>query len=455
MKATLVNEQPAVQRLNAMGLPRGLPGVLEFPCTAVRLENGNTLIVDAGDDVRAGSEAIEVDAKGQIVWNYHGGLLFAHSAVRMKNGNTLIADTTNDRVIEVTPDGRIAFSTDQLGNGAGTLSDGSRLSYPNNALELDDGSLLITDRNNDRALILDHGGVVLWQYREGIRHPHNAEMLESGNILMADSDANRIIEITRLGEVVWSYGDGSPEMLSWPRHARRLGDGGTLIADSKNSRVIEVSPGGQIVWEYKVDYFSKFYYAERLEGGNTLIADQQGHQVLEVDPGGATVWQFRNYIYPNPILPRLRNGSFKTRDADGWPEDWILMRRFSEGGGRIVWDEDASPRPAPGLAYDRKGACCLQQTIRAIPGKTYHMAGQVRAEALDGHACLQLAFVDARGAAVDDAPDIPRGQTFSGSTDWTQDAFLAKAPPAAVAIEVRLFITGRGKAFVKGLMVHI
>ncbi len=73
---------------------------------------------------------------------------------------------------------------------------------------------------------------------------------------------------------------------------------------------------------------------------------------------------------------------------------------------------------------------------------------------LDGHACFQLSFLDAIGAAIYDAPDIPRGQTFSGTSGWTPDNFEAVAPENATAVEARLFITGRGKAWMKGVMVH-
>jgi outer membrane protein assembly factor BamB len=441
--------QAAPQLKTATGHSRGQRGVLEFPCTAVRLPNGNTLIADAGDEISAGSEVIEVDPRGQIVWEYDEDLRFVHSAVRMKNGNTLIADTTNDRVIEVSPEKEVVFSTDDLG----TLSDGSRLEYPNNALELDDGNLLITDRNNNRFLILDHTGEVLWQH-DGLEHPHNAEMLDNGNFLVADSDGNRIIEVTRDEEIVWSYGNGSPEMLHWPRHARRLSNGNTLITDSKNSRVIEVSPEGRIVWSYAVDYFSKFYAADKLSNGNVLIADQQGHRVFEVDPAGSTVWMFRNYIYPNPIHARLSNGGFREREPWGWPKDWLLVTRLSEGGGKVIWDEEASPRPAPGVAYDRGGALLLQQTVRAVPGTTYHLAGQIRTADLDGFAFFQLSFVDEIGAAMHDAPDIPRGTILTGTTPWTHDTVQATAPDGATAMEVRLFITGKGKAWIKGLLLH-
>ena len=441
------SSQPS--RVTALGTPRGMPGVVEFPCTAVRLGNGNTLIADAGDEIGVGSEVIEVDPVGQIVWRYGEGLRFAHSAVPTRDGNVLIADTTNDRLIEVSRSGEMVWSTEGLG-----LSDGSSLAYPNNALELPDGNLLVTDRNNDRCLIMDRDGGVVWQHTGELRHPHGAEPLTNGSVLIADSDGNRIVEVDPSGDVVWSYGNGSPEVLSWPRHARRLASGNTLITDSKNARVIEVTPDGETVWTFAVDYFAKFYYAEATEDERVLIADQQGHRVLEVDRAGNIVWMFRNYTYPNPILPRLRNGSFKERDEGGWPSDWILACRLSEGGGDVIWDEAASPRPCPGLSTDRAGALFLQQTVRCTAGLTYHMAGQLRTEGLEGHACLQMSFVDAMGAALYDAPDIPRGRSLSGTNEWTQDSFQATAPPGATALETRLFITGRGRAWVKGLFLH-
>ena len=74
-----------------------------MPLAVERLPNGNTLIADAGDHAGFGSEIVEVDPVGNIVWNYNRG------SVRPQwkadgNGNTLITDTTNNRFLEVTPD---------------------------------------------------------------------------------------------------------------------------------------------------------------------------------------------------------------------------------------------------------------------------------------------------------------------------------------------------------------
>jgi len=259
------------------------------------------LITDAGDETEQGSEIIEVNPEGQIVWRFGEGLKFAHSAKRLKNGNTLITDTTNNQVIEVNPEGEIIFTSDNWGNGTGKLSDGSHLHYPNDAHQLEDGNLLVTDRNNNRCIVVDHKGNIIWFYNEGIQHPHNCDMLPNGNILIADSDHHRVIEVNCKKEIVWEYGDGSRDIINWPRDADRLENGNTLITDSKNSRIIEVTPNRDVVWSFKPRYFADFYEADKLENGNVLISDQQHKQVVEVDPYGNIVWSFRKYRNLNPV----------------------------------------------------------------------------------------------------------------------------------------------------------
>ncbi|MCG3177725.1 MAG: hypothetical protein BIFFINMI_00044 [Phycisphaerae bacterium] len=427
-------------------------GIVEFPCDVERLANGNTLITDAGDEAGDGSEVVEVDPSGRIVWRYGQGLRFAHSAKRLGNGNTLIADTTNDRVIEVSADGQVVFSTDDWGGGTGRLSDGSHLHYPNKARLLDDGTLLITDRNNDRAVQAARDGRVVWQYAGRVKHPHNAQFTAAGHLLIADSDGHRAVEVSRDGRELWAYGDGSTNVLNWPRDADRLPSGNTLIVDSKHARVVEVTPDGRVAWEYVADHWANFYDADRLPNGNTLMASQQHQAVLEVDPAGRVVWQFRNYTRRYPINDKLLNCKFEEVDSAGAPLHWVLARRLSEGGGELTWTQNAAGKRCPGLAFDRSGAFCLQQTRRVEPGKTYRVSGLVKAEALkSGFACVQIAFLDADNGQLCDATTSPRSDLFSGDTPWSRVLFKADAPPGAVAADVRLFINGQGRAFVDEL----
>ena len=86
-----------------------------------KLENGNYLVCHEGDGV-----VREYDPSGKVVWFYkldlagqprtpnhdgHGVEVF--NALRLRNGNTLIAGGNNNRVFEVTPNGKTAWSIER------------------------------------------------------------------------------------------------------------------------------------------------------------------------------------------------------------------------------------------------------------------------------------------------------------------------------------------------------
>ena len=90
---------------------------LNMPADAQRLANGNLLITDMGNH-----RVLELE-DFQIVWQYgnpenlesggYGGdpgyLSYPQSALRLDNGNTLIVDAGNLRVIEINPESEIIF----------------------------------------------------------------------------------------------------------------------------------------------------------------------------------------------------------------------------------------------------------------------------------------------------------------------------------------------------------
>ena len=433
-------------------------GMLEYPCSAQRLENGNTLIVDAGDESRRGSEIMEIDPYGQLVWSYTDSLVFAHSAERQPNGNTLVTDTTNNRVIEIDGDGNIVLTSDDWGGGTGKLSDGSHIEYPNDAHRLADGRLLITDRNNDRCIICNDEGTIDWEYSEGLKLPHNADMLPNGNIIIADSDENRVLEISPDKEIVWSYGDQEgDEELTWPRDADRLSNGHTLICDSKASQVFEIDADRNIVWRFSVPYFANFYDADKLDNGNVLITDQQHARIIEVDAFGHIVWEFRNNRLVLPAYPKLHNGFFKYFDEDV-PEGWALYNRFSEGTGRLLKETDEKGTVACGIQFDRagrRGVLCLTQVVAVTPGKRVRFGGEIRADNIaEGSFCgFQLVFRDQYGGITVDAANAAKGQLITETSEWINDTVEDTAPEEAVSVEARVIITGPGTAWVRRLMM--
>ena len=262
------------------------------------LDSGNLLVTDGGTlgDPTTGG-IYEIDRDGAIHWSYTGGLNWAHNADRQPDGSVIISDTGNDRVIIVDQAGTLLWNTDDI-----TLSDGTALDYPNDANLLTSGNRLITDRNNQRVIEVDPTGNVIWQFGQTgvagggpslLNGPHNADRLPNGNTIIADSNNNRILEVNPAGGVAWVYAVG----LDWPRDADRLPGGNTLITDSNNQRIIEVTFGGVVVWEYPVPELS--YDADRLAGGNTLISVQD--RIIEVDPTGTIVWSYPD-IYEIEVI---------------------------------------------------------------------------------------------------------------------------------------------------------
>jgi hypothetical protein len=284
------------------------PGMLDWPCGVERLSNGNTLITDGGYWSGKGSEILEVNPLGQIVWQFSGGLLFAHSAKELENGNILISDTGKNRVLETDRGGNVVWSSETWGGGKGKLSDGSHLSYPNDAEETTEGTILISDRNNDRLVEVDREGKIVWLY-DKLKHCHGADRLRNANTMVASSDENKVYEIDPSSKIVWSYGDGSPEMLNWPRDADRL----------------------------------------------EKISLQQRRQVIEVDHSGSIVWSFRNYIQGH-IKEHLKNPDFEEKshlDPEN-PAHWTPCPLLSEAEpSKFIWDAVMGSEPES-LTYLKK-----------------------------------------------------------------------------------------------------
>ena len=129
--------------------------IVYFPCSVQRLNNGNTLITDAGNELGSGSKIVEINLLGDTVWSYEKDLFFAHSAERQVDGSTLITDTGNNRLLLISYKGYLELDSSEWSSSTGRMSDGSKLNYPNDAHQINDGVYLITDRNNDRAIFVN------------------------------------------------------------------------------------------------------------------------------------------------------------------------------------------------------------------------------------------------------------------------------------------------------------
>jgi hypothetical protein len=102
---------------------------------------------------------IEVTRDHQIVWQYSQGLMFAAFASRLPNGDTLITDSGHARILEVTHDKQVVF---QYFTNTSAKSNANPL--PTNAVQLADSDISIADQFNNRAIIIDRGKTIEFQY---------------------------------------------------------------------------------------------------------------------------------------------------------------------------------------------------------------------------------------------------------------------------------------------------
>jgi hypothetical protein len=270
---------------------------------------GNILITD-----QFNNRVIEVTRAGKIAWSFGSGgpnqctagagtVIAPNDAERLAGGLTLIAGTgtgtcPDNRVIVVNEAGTIVYQYGQAGvAGSGP----NELNVPVFAIQVANGDYLITDQSNNRLIEVDANQKIVYSYGPthgvgAMNSPNSAEVLSDGDILIADENRNRTFEINPAqdNEIVFSFRRG----LNTVAFSSRLPNGDTLITDSGNNRIIEINAAKHAVFKYHTNLGSKSNPnpnptgAVRLADGNTLIADQFNNRAIIISPQKKIIFQY-------------------------------------------------------------------------------------------------------------------------------------------------------------------
>jgi hypothetical protein len=182
-----------------------------YPCAFEVLPNGNILVAGWDDDVPGFVK--EFSPSGEIVWQMLN-LKWPWKAQRLENGNTLIADAGLNRVFEVNAEKQEVWAIENLGPEENELFDGLGPVY---VQRIKNGNTLVSIRGTSQILELDASGAVVWEVgNELVNAPYSAVRLENGNTLIADTGNSRVIEINVDKKIVWRK-DG----LGYPAKAYR------------------------------------------------------------------------------------------------------------------------------------------------------------------------------------------------------------------------------------------
>ena len=219
------------------------------------LKSGNIL-------VSIGNEAKEITREGEVVWSYKlsKGNKELGSSVRLDNGNTLIVERgVKPQLLEVRKDGSVAVTVPlkpDTTNGhmqtrmARKLPNGNYIVPHLLAFAVKeykpDGTVVRTIRTDLEEL----GG------REARNWPFTAIQLKGGNLLVNLTNGNKTVEFDPSGNVAWrvdnSHVDGR---FADPCGGQRLANGNTLICSygqrkGDMPKLFEVTRDKKVVWEY-------------------------------------------------------------------------------------------------------------------------------------------------------------------------------------------------------------
>jgi outer membrane protein assembly factor BamB len=174
-------------------------------------------------------------------------------------GDVLIADRSNNRLLVVDPQGRVVWRFPSSGNGS--------LPLPDDAFFSPDGrQIVVTEEDVDMISVVDIASRrISWRYgaldtpgssANRLAHPDDAMMLPNGSILAADIENCRLIilrpprqsPVQAAGSPVRGCVHDPPGVWGSPNGAFPLQEGGALVTEINGSWVDALSPRGRLLW---------------------------------------------------------------------------------------------------------------------------------------------------------------------------------------------------------------
>jgi DNA-binding beta-propeller fold protein YncE len=314
-----------------------------------------------------------------------GGALQPGSDPRVLPGPVLIADRDNNRLIEVSPQGKVIWRFP----AAGDLGPGQSFRVPDDAFFSPDGRRVIATQEDDQAISVIDPASARIVYRYGhpgepgveagyVHNPDDALLMPSGDILSADIMNCRLLVIRppqhrplrQLGatgrcehEPGVSFGspngafpmsngntavteingnwldvlgrDGRavlavhPPQFSYPSDTNELRPGVFLSVDYASPGAIETfTSHGMLLWRYAPGGASALDHpslALPLPNGDVLANDDRNHRVIVVDPRtNRIVWQ-----YGHTGVRGSREGFLSNPDGVDLAPPYSLAVRFA------------------------------------------------------------------------------------------------------------------------------
>jgi hypothetical protein len=267
-------------------------------------------------------------------------------------GDILIADRSNDRLLVVDPQGRVVW---HFGNAR-------TLPLPDDAFFSPDGSKIVATEEDVNAISVVDVARRRIVYRDatGLAHPDDAMMVPGGKIVSADIENCRLIELrpparrpaVALGSLARGCVHAPPQAWASPNGAFPLAGGGWLVTEINGDWVDALSRSGHVLWS---THPPGIYYpsdTNEVRRGLFLTVAYESPGVLEeFTRRGRLVWRYTPrrgdppLDHPSLALP-LPNGDVLLNDDFN---DRVIV--IDPHTNKIVWQYGQTGRPGSAPGY--------------------------------------------------------------------------------------------------------
>ena len=218
-------------------------------------------------------------------------------------GKLLVADRGNNRLLLLDPAGHIVWRYP-----SGTAP---RLYFPDDAFFTDHGTAIISNQEQNETIIklAYPSGKIIWSYghpgRSGtapgyLHEPDDAYLLKNGQISVADAQNCRVLVINRNGTVAHQIGTNGvcehnpPSSMGSPNGDTPLTDGNLLVSEINGSWISEYTPAGKLAWTVHLPVISYPSDPQQIGPDRYLVADYaQPGQIVEFDRQGRIRYRYR------------------------------------------------------------------------------------------------------------------------------------------------------------------
>jgi sugar lactone lactonase YvrE len=249
-------------------------------------------------------------------------------------GEVWVGDQKNERIQELTKEGAFVTQFGAPGSGAGQFS----LSSPMGIATDNEGSLLVTDTNNNR---VEHWQIPHYGYKpvyaasfgstgtaEGqFRHPSGLALDDQGHLWVPDVENNRVQELNKEGKVIRCLGCTGPSPFKSPKSIAFAPEGEFWVADAGDSRLEEFTEGGELIRSVGKEGTGngQFHGPEGVAvapNGHIWVADTYNYRIVELDEDG----NFIKVVNP-PGLGQIEPTSIAFGPGgNAWITDWAGNR---------------------------------------------------------------------------------------------------------------------------------